>query len=169
MSLVLGPWSLVLRSFLGGLELSLGGGFLGSGVPGCSMVELSNDQKRELVARAVDAQERAKREPITGPATGLRCRCGGVLHESIPPVPRVPGTGPRRSRNRRIRKKQLKRWMRTTGATLLYIHMGMTRRPRGYRCAACLRPVDFYRAIAEGVLGVESLPTGALPIYEAQV
>ena len=131
------------------------------------MNPLSNEQKQDLVAKAVEWQWKMQAEPITGRATDLTCTCGGVLHErEIPPPPRIL-PGPRRSRNRRIRKKQRLKWMRTTGRALLYIHMAMMAlRPTGYRCASCKRHMGFYEAVGRNIFQIEPLPDGALPIYD---
>jgi len=131
------------------------------------MNTLSNEQQQALVLQAAERRQKMQAEPITGRATKLTCSCGGVLHEhaTAPPPKILPG--PRRSRNRRIRKKQFKKWARTTGRALLYIHMAITAmRPMSYRCTSCKRHVGFYQAVAQNIFRVEPMPMGALPIYD---
>lgn len=132
------------------------------------MTELPEEMKRALVTRFLDS--RPTGEPLTGPPTSLTCTCGGVLHERRIPPPKLPGLGPRRSRNRRIRKKQLKRWARTHGRLIMAMHIiRQTSRPMGYRCASCRRHVGFYHAIATNMIKVEPMPPGALPFYDRDI
>lgn len=114
---------------------------------------ISNETKEAILKSALEQQKKRNAEPITGPATSLRCTCGGVLHEREFPAPPHVLTGPRRSKNRRIRKKQLMKWIRTHGRMLNALHiMIQTSRPRGYRCASCKRHIGFYEAVARDSL-----------------
>lgn len=105
-------------------------------------------------------------EPM-GRATELTCTCGGILHERMaPPIPRLK-PGPRQSRNRRIRKKQIKKWARAHARLIMAMNIiRQTSRPMGYRCASCKRHVGFYEAIGRNVIKIEPMPGGALPIYD---
>src|SRR5580692_4450709 len=116
------------------------------------MTELTNEAKEALVTSALERRAREMNEPITGPATELKCTCGGVLHKRVFPPPPKIRPGPRRSKNRRIRKKQLKRWVQTHGRLLMGFHMmKMAAHPMGFRCASCKQHVGFYSAIARNM------------------
>ncbi len=110
---------------------------------------------------AVLKQVEAQRQPlVVGRATELKCpSCRGILHEQgARPIPPGLIKAPCRSKNRRIRKKQLKRWKEETRGIALFhaFHQAIT--PRGYVCAACRRTVGFYQAIGTNMFPVEPMP-----------
>lgn len=129
---------------------------------------MSEVEKQALIAGALASKPRWPKV-TRGEPTGLQCQhCRGVLHM------RVVGTedifkGPPRSRNRRIRKKQLKRWLEEN-RLMLAVHGFMTAQPRGgYICGTCNRSSGFYQAIARNIFLIEPLPPGALPIYDRDI
>ncbi len=126
---------------------------------------LDPETVQAIIASAVKDQERRKATTKLGPVTKLACTCGGVLHERVLPTP--PDFPPPKnlSKRRRVKKKQLKRWVEETRfaravATLLHCA-----RPPGYVCGTCFRHMGFYEAIGRNTFKVEPLPLGALPIY----
>jgi hypothetical protein len=126
---------------------------------------MTEDQKRTLVELAVK-QQTSRPKPEMGAPTRLTCpSCAGVLHDAVVPLPKLYN-GPPKSKNRRIRKKQLKRWFaKTRLLRMVNIAIGAMG-PRGWVCAGCHRRVGFYEGIARNMFKVEPLPPVALPIYD---
>lgn len=109
------------------------------------------------------------RKRVKGRATSLKCYCEGVLHtfEDRSEKPSFL-KGPPKSRNRRIRKKQLQRW-RGKHKVILMAHMLMkTGRPSDFVCDSCGSVHGFYSAVARNVIQVAPLPIGAVPFYMTQ-
>jgi hypothetical protein len=121
-----------------------------------------DEYKAKVVAEWVKAQIRQKDEPITGSATELTCpSCRGTLHVYLRAPPKGLIKGPRQSKNRRIRKKQLKRWNEQIRPLLAFhtFHEGL--RLPNYVCVTCKRHVGSYQAIASNAFPIEPMPRGA--------
>jgi len=130
-------------------------------------MDISNDIKSALIAAAIRQEESRKKEVVLGRPTKLHCTCGGLLHERpMEPPPKELLGQPPRSRNRRIRKKQLKKW-RVKAAPILMLNAFLRSGPRsGYVCGTCKRYMGFYQAIGRNMFLIEPLPPGALPTYD---
>lgn len=108
-----------------------------------------------------------KSRPVTGPATSFKCECGGTLHEYRAPIPEVlVRRRPRLSKNRRIAKKQLKKWRAQMTPIWIFHSFYSAMRPPSYECEDCRRGAGFYRTIARSSFQVEKLPEGAMAIYD---
>jgi hypothetical protein len=89
------------------------------------------------------------------------------LHERELPEAPSYGKPPRVSRNRRIARKQIKRWFeKTRPARMMNLMLGAMR-PMGFRCASCKQITGFYAAIGRNLFKVEPMPQGALPTYNS--
>ena len=128
---------------------------------------LTEDEKQSLVKSAIETNKsRVELSSGTiGKPTGLQCSCGGVLHELIPD-PRPPLLkDPPRSKNRRIRKKQEKRW-REENRWMFFLHGAMNAIKRGgYICGSCGQHAGFYDAIARNCFKVEPMPMQSALTY----
>jgi hypothetical protein len=135
-----------------------------------SPTNLSNEDKARLIEAALQAQTFGQEANDLGPPTALACpHCNGVLHErhldTQPPTVKHPPL----SKNRRIRKKQLKRWY-AENWPFYAVHAAMlATRSSGFRCISCKRLVGFYHAIGRNLIKVEPMPPGALPYYEGDL
>jgi len=99
----------------------------------------------------------------------MECRCGGnMLHKHPARETAMKMLQKHRpwSRNRRIMKKQMKRFARTSTAQLA-MHMTLLSGPGIFVCEKCGKKDSFYSAIGRNIIKVEPMPgPAAMPVYE---
>lgn len=116
------------------------------------------------------AARAAKAKEDLGRATGLKCTCGGVLHDDAGVGRRARelaelGVPRPRHRKKRILKKRMKAWAGTIGVVQAVSRMML--RP-GYICGACGQRSGFYAAIGRNLIQVQPMPPGAKPFFERE-
>ena len=133
-------------------------------------MDLSNSVKEAILAAMA---HRILPPSVLGPATSLKCFCGGILHKDVEGLRKraeetsaalASRTRPRH-RKKRILKKRIKAWQ-TRMRVLNCVTMLVAGCHPTFVCAKCSRREGFYGAIGRNLIQVEPMPSGALPIYD---